>query len=161
MLKTPLGDLIVYKNDVEIDYMAIPQSLKVINKCNYYVDARYLILIDTTTIKSGDTIKCFVDCGNVQTYINGGECLTLLDFTKDNILMSLGGYEILYNYDDDDKTFAFDMYYIKNGLEAYFIDTEYVEKFRVAISWMELKEGCNQLSTWYASDPFLCEGKYE
>jgi len=159
MLKTPFGNLVIHKNNVEIDYRVIPQSLKVIDKCNYYVDARYLILVDTATIKAGDRIKCFIDCGNIEADINGGECLTLLDFTKDNILMSLGGYEILYHYDDD-KTFAFDMYYIKNGLETYFIDTQYAEKFRLAVSWMELKEERNQLSTWYASDPYLCEENY-
>lgn len=154
MLNTPLGNLVIEKNGKEIDYKLIPQPLKVIKGSNYYVDARYLILVDTTTIKQGDTIKCFIDCENVEIDINGGECLSLLDFMKDNILMSLGGYEILYHYDDC-KNFAYDMYYIKNGLETYFIDTQYVHKFRLAISWMEL-DGRNELSTWYASDPFLC-----
>lgn len=155
MFNTPLGNLVIQKDGKEIDYKLILQPLKVIEASNYYVDARYLIVVDTTTIKAGDTIKCFIDCENVETDINGGECLSLLDFTKDNILMSLGGYEILY-HDDDCKSFAYDMHYIKNGLEAYFIDTKYVDKFRLAISWMELKDGREEISTWYASDPLLC-----
>ncbi|PRR85875.1 hypothetical protein [Clostridium luticellarii] len=155
MLNIPLGKLVVCKNDIKINYIVFPQPLKVIDKCNYYVDARYLILVDTRAIKAGDKIKCFIDCENVETYINGGEYLVLLDFIKDNVLISLGGYEILYNCDD--KNFAFDIYYIKNGLGVYFIDTKYVEKFKLAISWMNLETKRNELSTWYASDPFLCK----
>ncbi len=96
MLKTPLGNLIVQKNNIEIDYSAIPQPLRIFDKLNYYVDARYLIDIDTKTIKSGDTIKYFIDCKNVETDIDGGEYLALLNLRNNNLLMSLGVYEILY-----------------------------------------------------------------
>lgn len=155
MLKTPLGELIIQKNGIKINYSVIQQPLKVMDKCNYYVDGRYLIVVDITTIKPGDRIKCFIDCQNVETDINGGECLSLLNFRKDNILVSIGAYEILYHYDDN-KNFAFDVYYIENGLEAYFIDTQYVEKFRLAVSWMKLTDNRDEVSVWYASDPMLC-----
>lgn len=156
MLVTPLGNLIIEKNGQEIDYRIIPQSLTVIEQSNYYVDARYLILVDTATIKSGDVIKCFIDSENVKTSINGGEYLVLLDFYKDNLLLSLGGYEILY-HDYPDKMYAFDFSYMNNGLEAKFIDTQNVDEFRLAISWMDLTGGRDENATWYGSDPLMCD----
>ncbi len=153
MLKTPLGNLIVQKNNIEIDYSVIPQPLRIFDKLNYYVDARYLIDIDTKTIKSGDTIKYFIDCKNVETDIDGGEYLALLNLRKNNLLMSLGVYEILYH--SHKKDFGFDICYIDNGLESYFIDNKYTEKFKLAISWIELKDDLDEISTWYASDPTL------
>lgn len=156
MLHTPLGNVVIQKNGINMNYKAIPQPLKVIDKCNYYVDARYLLVVDTATIKSGDIIQCSIECKNIETDIDGGECLSLLNFRKDNILMSLGAYEVLYHYDDN-KSFAFDICYIKNGLEAYFIDTQFVDKFKLAISWMKLHGERDEVSTWYASDPMLCD----
>ncbi len=156
MLTTPLGNLIIQKNGIEMDYRTIPQSLTVIEASNYYVDARYLILVDTTTIKTGDVIRCFIDCENIETSINGGEYLVLLDFYKDNLLLRLGGYEILY-HDYPEKMYAFDFSYMNNGLKAEFIDTQNVEKFRLAISWMDLTGDRDENATWYGSDPLMCD----
>lgn len=156
MLTTPLGKLIIEKNGKQIDYCIKPQPLKVNEKSNYYVDGRYLITIDTESIKSGDIVKCFIDCKDTETDVDGGEYLALLNFRKDNLLVSLGGYELLSHYYNN-KIFGFDIYYIENGLEAYFIDTKYIETFKFAISWMEIKEGRDEIATWYASDPDLCE----
>ncbi|MGL4913131.1 MAG: hypothetical protein ACRC3Y_11960 [Romboutsia sp.] len=154
MIKTPIGNLIVEKNGEVIEYRAIPQPLCVIEGCDYYVDARYLIRIDTTTIKAGDIVKCFIDCEDVTVDGNGGEMLALLDFYKDNFLVSLGGYEILEK--ELEKKFAFDLYQVEKGLEAYFIDTKYKEELKFAISWMDINSGIDENSTWYASDPDIC-----
>jgi len=158
MLETPMGKLIIQKNSMDIDYRIIPQPLKVMDGCDYYVDARYLILIDTMAIKAGDIVKCFIECQNTETDIDGGEYLSLLNFRKDNILLSLGAFEIQYHLYDD-KNVAFEITYIKDGLEAYFVDTQDVEKFRFAISWIDLKEEDrdeDEAATWYGSDPLLC-----
>lgn len=153
MLKTPIGNLLIQKNGFEIDYTVIAQPLRAIDNSDYFVDARYLILVDTKNINQGDTIKCFIDCDNVKTDIDGGEYLSLLNFRKDGNLISLGGYEVLYH--SNKRNFAFDMSYIENGLEAYFFDTNYLDKFRLAISWIKLESNVNELSTWFASDPSL------
>ena len=154
MIITPFGDLILQKNDENIDYKANPQPLRVIEGSNYDVDARYLISFDKSIIEQEDIIKCFVDCQNVETDIDGGECLALLNFRKQNILMGLGAYEILYH--SEEKTVAFDVYYIGNGLEAHIIDKEHIERLEFAVSWMDATEGRDETAVWYASDPALC-----
>ena len=164
MLETPLGNLIIQKNGINIDYRIIPQALKVFDGCNYYVDARYLILIDTMAIKAGDIVKCFIECQNTEIDGADGEYLSLLNFRKGNILLSLGGYDMQARDHGYDKPIAFDIGHIENGLEAYFIDTQYVEDFRLAISWIKLKEeeqDDDDLPTWYGSDPMLCDYREE
>ncbi|WP_294186960.1 hypothetical protein [uncultured Clostridium sp.] len=155
MLSTPLGNLVIQKNGINMSYSILPQPLKVLEKSDYYVDARYLIKCEMIDINPGDVIKCFIDVEVTETYINGGECLALLDFYKDNTLLSLGAYEMLYHCDDNEK-FGFDIEYIRNGLEVYFFDINHLDKFKLAISWMDLEDNRDTVSTWYASDPYLC-----
>lgn len=154
MLCTPLGNLVLEKNGINMPYSILPQPLRVLDKANYYVDERYLIKCEMIDIKPGDIIRCFID-GEAEANINDGESLALVDFLKDNILLSLGAYDMLYHYDNNDK-FGFDIRYIRNGLEVYFFDINYIDKFKLAISWMKLEDNRDADSTWYASDPYLC-----
>lgn len=155
MLKTPFGNLRIQKNNIDLDYTLVPKSLRVIDKCDYYVDERYQILIkNIADIKAGDILKCFIDIqDNVETNIDGGECLALLDFETEDIILSLGAYEMLYHFDD--TKFGFDINYMRNGLEVYFFDNNYTNEFKLAISWMKKREGSDLVSTWYASDPTI------
>jgi len=161
MLETPLGKLMLQKNNVAINYSVIPQKLMVIEKSNYLVDGRYLLKFDLNTIKEGDIIKCFIDNNNLNSDIDCGELLALINLRDNDIVLSIGAYDVSDEYYGRvQEKFAYEIRYLINGLEIEFIDLNYIEKCRIAISWMNVKENGDDIATWYASDPDLCEELY-
>ena len=92
MLRTPLGDLNVYINDKKIKYNLTNLPLKPIEVSHYQVDARYMIEIDKSQIKSGDIITFSIDTDMVAE-IDGGDCLVEAMFESDDLYLALGGYD--------------------------------------------------------------------
>lgn len=151
MLQTPLGFLYVYKNNEEVKYNLIELPLKPIEVCDYEVDARYMIEIDKTQIKSGDVLTFYIDT-NLTAEKDGGDCLVEAMFESDDLFLALGGYDInsqnIINY-------GYSFSVIKNGLKAEIIDLQYIDDFAVAIAWSDTIKDDYYTSVWFSADPYL------
>lgn len=152
MLITPLGELLVLKNNIPIEYNLIKLPLKPIDICSYEVDERYLIEIDKSTIKCGDTISY-----NLNTIIKPekdvGECLIEAMFESDDLFLGIGGYDI--NDQNETYNFGHSFHMIEKGIEAKIIDLKYIEDLLVAISWCNTSVDDCYTSVWFSSDPTI------
>lgn len=151
MLETPLGFLYVYINNEEIQYHLSPLPLKPIETCSYEVDARYIVEIDKSLIKSGDVLTFCIDT-DMTAQIDGGDCLVEAMFESDDLFLALGGYDI---NNKDKNNFAYSFSVIKNGLKAEIFDLQYIEDFSVAISWSNTEKNDYYTSVWFAADPYI------
>ena len=151
MLQTPLGYLNVYVNDEKIKYNLTSLPLKPIEISHYQVDARYMIEIDKSQIKSGDIITFSIDTDMVAE-IDGGDCLVEAMFESDDLYLALGGYDFNNGYKNN---FAYSFSVIKNGLRANIIDLQYIDDLAVAIAWSDTNKRDYYTSVWFAADPYI------
>lgn len=151
MLKTPLGFLYVYLNNEKITYSLNELPLKPIEICEYEVDARYMIEVDKSQIKSGDIITFCIDT-DIIAEIDGGDCLVEAMFESDDLFLALGGYDINDKYI---KNCAYSFSVIKNGLKAEIIDLQYIDDFGVAIAWSNTDNDDYYTSVWFGADPYI------
>ncbi|MEG0857477.1 MAG: hypothetical protein RSG52_13465 [Terrisporobacter sp.] len=152
MLETPLGLLKVYKNNEIIEYGTSPLPLKPIEISSYEVDARYLIEIDKSKINPGDVIRFCIEI-DIRPEVDGGDCLVEAMFESDDLFLALGGYDI--NNHEDKYKIAYTFSVIDNGLEAKFIDLQYIDDFLVAIAWSNTEKDDYYTSVWFSADPCI------
>lgn len=151
MLQTPLGLLYVYINNEQVKYDINELPLKPIETSNYEVDARYMIEIDKSKIKSGDLLTFFIDTDRLAE-IDGGDCLVEAMFESDDLYLALGGYDINCQ---SPSNCAYSFSVIKNGLKAEIIDLQYIEDFGVAIAWSDTNKEDYYTAVWFAADPCI------
>ena len=151
MLETPLGFLHVYINNEPIDYSLDPLPLKPIEICNYEVESRYMIKINKSKIKPGDSINFCIDTKEIAQ-VDGGDCLVEAMFESDELFLALGGYDI--NNKCKNK-FGYSFSVIKNGIQAQIFDLKYIEDFNVAIAWSFTDKVDYYTSVWFAADPYI------
>ncbi|MCC3868293.1 hypothetical protein [Terrisporobacter mayombei] len=152
MLQTPLGLLYVYINNEQVKYNISELPLKPIEISNYKVDARYMIEIDKSQVKSGDIITFMIDT-NIIAEVDGGDCLVEAMFESDDLYLAIGGYDINYHKSQSNSAYSFSV--IKNGLEAEIIDLQYIDDFRVAIAWSDTNKEDYYTAVWFAADPYI------
>lgn len=152
MLQTPLGLLYVYINNEQVKYNISELPLKPIEISNYEVDARYMIEIDKSQIKSGDVLTFWINT-NIIAEVDGGDCLVEAMFESDDLYLAIGGYDINDNINLSNCAYSFSV--IKNGLEAEIIDLQYIEDFGVAIAWSDTKKDDYYTAVWFAADPYI------
>ena len=151
MLQTPLGFLYIYRNNEQIGYDLNPLPLKPIEICNYEVDARYMIEIDKSQVKSGDVLTFCIDT-DIIAEIDGGDCLVEAMFESDDLFLALGGYDI-NNQSISNYGYSFSV--MKNGLKAEINDLEYIEDFGVAIAWSDTNKDDYYTAVWFGADPYI------
>lgn len=151
MLKTPLGLLYVYINGEQVKYNLNELPLKPIKICHYEVDARYMIEIDKSQIKSGDILTFCIDT-DIIADVDGGDCLVEAMFESDDLFLALGGYDI-NNKSISNCAYSFSV--IKNGLKAEIIDLQYIDDFGVAIAWSDTNKEDYYTSVWFGADPYI------
>ena len=152
MLQTPLGLLYVYINNEQVKYDISELPLKPIEISNYEVDARYMIEIDKSQIKSGDVLTFWINT-NIIAEVDGGDCLVEAMFESDDLYLAIGGYDINDNRNLSNCAYSFSV--IKNGLEAEIIDLQYIEDFGVAIAWSDTNKDDYYTAVWFAADPYI------
>lgn len=152
MLQTPFGPLYVYKNKEQVKYNIRELPLKPIEVSNYKVDARYMIEIDKSQIKSGDILTFIIDTNVISQY-DGGDCLVEAMFESDDLYLAIGGYDISDHIGQ--QNFAYSFSVIKNGLEAEIIDLQYIDDFSVAIAWSDTNKEDYYTAVWFAADPYI------
>ena len=152
MLQTPLGLLYVYINNEQVKYNISELPLKPIEISNYEVDARYMIEIDKSQIKSGDVLTFWINT-NIIAEVDGGDCLVEAMFESDDLYLAIGGYDINDNKNLSNCAYSFSV--IKNGLEAEIIDLQYIEDFGVAIAWSDTNKDDYYTAVWFAADPYI------
>ena len=152
MLKTPIGYLKVYKNNLEIDYILRKLPLKPIEICDYEVDYRALIEIDTSLISCGDIIEFKIDT-DINCELDGGDCLVEAMFESDELYLAIGGYDI--NNGENKYDFAYSFSVTDKGIKVEFKDLQYIEDFSVAIAWSTTERYDYYASVWFAADPYI------
>lgn len=151
MLQTPLGILYVYINNEQVEYNLNHLPLKPIEICDYEVDARYMIDIDKSQIKSGDIIDFCIDT-DIIAEVDKGDCLVEAIFESDDLFLALGGYDI---NDKNMSNCAYSFSVVKNGLEAKIIDLQYIDDFSAAIAWSDTNKDDFYTAVWFAADPYI------
>ena len=89
MLKTPLGEIIVYIDDTESEYTAVAVPLD--HRCGK-LNGRYYICVELKNDGKPHTITCRIN-GYTPNKKNGsedGEDLLLMSFFKGNAKLSIG-----------------------------------------------------------------------
>lgn len=152
MLQTPLGLLYVCINNEQVKYDISELPLKPIEISNYKVDARYMIEVDKSQIKSGDILTIMIDT-NIIAEADGGDCLVEAMFESDDLYLAIGGYDI--NDHKSQENFAYSFSVIKNGLEAEIIDLQYIDDFSIAIAWSYTNKEDYYTAVWFAADPYI------
>lgn len=152
MLQTPLGFLYVYINNEQVKYQISELPLKPIEISNYKVDARYMIEIDKSQIKSGDILTFCIDT-NIIAEVDGGDCLVEAMFESDDLYLAIGGYDINDHKNQNNCAYSFSV--IKNGLKSEIIDLQYIEDFSVAIAWSDTTKDDYYTAVWFAADPYI------
>ena len=152
MLQTPLGLLYVYINNEQVKYNISELPLKPIEISNYEVNARYMIEIDKSQIKSGDVLTFWINT-NIIAEVDGGDCLVEAMFESDDLYLAIGGYDINDHRNLSNCAYSFSV--IKNGLKAEIIDLEYIEDFGVAIAWSDTNKDDYYTAVWFAADPYI------
>ena len=152
MLQTPLGLLYVYINNEQVKYNISELPLKPIEISNYEVNARYMIEIDKSQIKSGDVLTFWINT-NIIAEVDGGDCLVEAMFESDDLYLAIGGYDINDNKNLSNCAYSFSV--IKNGLEGEIIDLQYIEDFGVAIAWSDTNKDDYYTAVWFAADPYI------
>lgn len=152
MLQTPLGFLYVYINNEQVKYDISELPLRPIEISNYKVDARYMIELDKSQIKSGDILTFWIDT-NIIAEVDGGDCLVEAMFESDDLYLAIGGYDINDHKNQNNCSYSFSV--IKNGLKSEIIDLQYIEDFSVAIAWSDTNKDDYYTAVWFAADPYI------
>lgn len=165
-LKTPLGDIAIYIDDVEINYTPVKKDTN--NKIFPDVLARYFITIHFKPDGKEHMIKCLLlNMPEAENDIESGECLELQSFiSEDNYKLSIGcegesGY--LPNGERCSDRYDYDNAYFENGVGYELLKSTKTCDFVFGLAWIDKVyddlEGSldaeRDIQTWYAADPTI------
>ncbi len=152
MLQTPLGEVIIKKNNEPMEYTVKPLPLKPLEDADFIVEGRYAVNLDKSAIKAGDTLQIFLNNLFISGDKNDGERLKQLNFETDDFMVGIGLYDVQVGGGCPDAYF---IEYLNNGFEVKFAGLRHIEEFTVAAAWMPLDETADTTAIWFAADPFL------
>ncbi|OTN87624.1 hypothetical protein A5819_000070 [Enterococcus sp. 7E2_DIV0204] len=145
MLKTPLGNIRLFENNIEKKYSY--KSLKV-NSKNYLVDKRISITLKIT--QNLENVKFILDIDEnevIKSEIESGEDLSLISFFKGNLKLSIGTVGDIpgVNY-----------FYLDNGISLTLNKKANIKELIFYIAWLNMENPEEEsIFTWFAADPTL------
>ncbi|ALS37734.1 hypothetical protein ABID30_001726 [Enterococcus rotai] len=145
MLKTPLGNIRLFENNIEKKYSY--KSLKV-NSKNYLVDKRISIALKIT--QNVENVKFILDIDEnevIKSEIESGEDLSLISFFKGNLKLSIGTIG---------NTTGVDYFYLNNGMDLTLNKETHIKELIFYIAWLNMENPKEEsIFTWFAADPTL------
>lgn len=157
-LITPLGSVVIYKDDCKVKYSAIKLDNDSVLFPN--IDGRYRIIIEYESDNLPHCICCVIeDLDHIKTnhYPESGERLECQAFYRDKVKLSIGiecdtGYfdtgERIGNYD-------YDSIYLDNGIGYNILSTTKSHVLVFGIAWINECTDENDVQTWYGADPTI------
>ncbi|MEI6579209.1 MAG: hypothetical protein WCN92_07055 [Eubacteriales bacterium] len=152
MLQTPLGEVMIKKNNELIEFSVARLPLKPLEDMDYIVEGRYAVNIDKSAINAGDTLQIFLNNLFISGDINGGERLKQLNFETDDFMVGIGLFDVQVGGGCPEGYF---IEYLNNGFTVKFAGLQHIEEFAIAVAWMPLDEYADTTAVWFAADPFL------
>lgn len=156
MLTTPLGKIIIFYDDEEIEYTAIPIE----NDSNCIdLDGRYLIKLHFEPDGKKHTISCRIKeyVPSSEDYIETGENLELKSFCKDKIKLSIGMEGDSGYFPDGTRCsdYDYDNEYLDDGVTYELLEITQTHEYKFAIAWLNNCTDENDVQTWFGADPTL------
>lgn len=156
MLKTPLGDIELFIDDIPIDYKekSVPLDKYCIN-----LNGRYAIVINFTPDNNEHIISCkikgYIPSGNDG--IEKGEGLECKSFYNNNVKLSIGmeGDTIYFQNGERCSEYDYDNGYLCNGVFYHIFKSTKTEKYVFGISWINNCSEQNDTETWFGADPTM------
>lgn len=157
-LITPFGALIIYNNNIEIEYNAV----KLDNDSDLFsdIDGRYKIAVKYDCDNLPHLICSIIDdmdCSKIECYPESGERLECQAFYQGSIKLSIGiecdtGYfangKRIGNYD-------YDSIYLNNGIGYSILCSTKSQVLIFGIAWINECTNENDVQTWYGADPTI------
>ncbi|ALS00169.1 hypothetical protein ATZ33_01885 [Enterococcus silesiacus] len=145
MLKTPLGNIRLFENNIEKKYSY--KALKV-NSKNYSVDKRISITLKLT--QNLENVKFIVDIDEnevIKSEIESGENLSLISFFKGNLKLSIGTVGDIIGVD---------YFYLDNGMDLTLNKETNIKEIIFYVAWLNMGNTEEEsIFTWFAADPTL------
>jgi len=157
-LITPLGSVIIYKDDFQIEYNTIKLDNDPVRFPN--IAGRYKIEVEYESDNLPHLICCVIediDYRKVKCCYESGERLECQALYQGNIKLSIGiecdtGYldtaERVSNYD-------YDSIYLDNGIGYKILSTTKSSKLIFGIAWINGYTDENKIQTWLGADPTI------
>lgn len=143
MLKTPLGQIKISVNNKEVDCFAAKYNCDIKPIKDNPIAGCYRLLV---ACEKNDMIKCeLIPSTTVEINDSGSETCAFKLFTKNNIQVAIGSFDVVNNCVCD---------FIENGLVFENLQGNETDKIVFGVAWVtDLQE--NDYRAWYAADPSL------
>ncbi|MGX7243640.1 hypothetical protein ACWOC1_02195 [Enterococcus quebecensis] len=145
MLKTPLGNIRLFENNIEKKYSY--KSLKVSSQ-HFLVDECISITLKIT--KNIQNVKVILDMDKnkaIKSEVESGEGLSLISFLKSNLKLSVGTIGDII---------GIEYFYLDNGISLTLSKEIDIEELVFNIAWLNMKNPEEEsIFTWFAADPTL------
>lgn len=143
MLFTPFGPIMVFVDDVMVDYEAVKHIFNRPPVKNHPIAGCYRIHVPTAGAR---LIRCEVKLNDASIGNTGasGEKYMDAEFIKGNTILTIGA---------EDENLAFESARLECGMEYRLLQP--IDKVVFGIAWATDYEGTSDCRTWFAADPTL------
>jgi len=146
MLLTPLGEIKLLVNGLEVEYEAI--EIEKDRLCQE-VDGRYMILFEVKSENNMKEITCCIPGLDSKGYTESGEMLEAIAFYKDDIKLTIGVVgEFNYPFYQQD----YNGIYLDNGIQYILFPNFTSRTIKFGVCWIQPVTEDNDIQTHFGVD---------
>lgn len=151
MLNTPLGQLKLFVNDIEVPFSA--KKIENNNQCPD-VNGRFIIPYQYKKEYKSQIIKCCIPFFHGKGEIESGERLEAIAFYKEKIKLTIA-VEAEF---EQSRSYDYSGHYTNNGIAYETLDSTGDSTFHFGVCWIEPCTQENDHQTWFGADPSIMRG---